>query len=1115
MFHLSKDINKTLKSKGPRKSVPLSKSSTYRGFHLLSGNCIYISPWLIYFFMLFSVGTLLHFNNPNQNMSNIYFIDPVWFKDILLSLQDPSIAKQNHGHLTLEQVTGIISSPTYKFDHGYFKFLQSFQIGFNTSKYTMQIAHFMRDKKLNSIQKPKIFEGCHSFSRLHAFNFLPFGFWLQLISRILFLFPTMLLETNFSYKDYRRAASTNLQDLFKDKLDYWKQGIVYQDEENAIYISVSQIDIATRFPRCKRLKGKTVIETEVISRDTKTSARILAFAADHIRTLIVEWHGHLSQTDGKDAGVIQYVPCRTCVQGKKQPPRLFSVKECLTELLKADFNPDTKVFCDQHQFHRSLSISLLYPELLFDDHPQFKLLKCHSLQFKKEHQPKCGGEGKVYRGVLIPHHCCNGGKERICARGSCSLYRKKLDVLPKHYNVAIKQRYFSASDIDYVDKFYDFRQEVLMLNNASVHPNIVAFYGIELGSHYEMGEGEKAVNQLTMVMEYASHGSLADELEHLEQRLDRVFIYRVAYQIIDAIAFLHSLEMLYRDLKPDNVLLFSRKITDEVNVKIGDFGTANLVGGQGMGFPAGTPRYFAPEIVNKQSGYTQAVDVWCFGHVLYELVTGNRPFFKIESNKVADHLKIGKRPKFSPGTRKEFQLFSLKSLIKRCWEENPAERPSARITLVTLLSPCFQLLMNSSCNTSYKDLTFLTTVSSQNSREVLYLSVDSRKLHVFDTESVDYKECIDLNSVRAGNRLDCSHPFSDADLILNFQVVGKAYAVSVIRKGSSLRFVVIKLSSMFYSEPRTVQCFGSRVCETINPSTITQFKELGDRNISKMVCNENAVFIYYDNQPIENIYEFQNGKFNWRKAQLLDKDYIDLADMLLLDDTFILGYSRHVNVYQVFYKGRSLGDETRIDLSDRRLKSLYGYKKMILLNYAGCSEFSVIIYDTSPISIRQHMYFNMNAENSIPICLSICSFCCINDTFWIGTTAGFILIFSIKTSDGINCCIDLVQKIHPYDSEVKQLVGVECIQLDDSYVISYGHVLNEAAFNDCKGEHVFSFNRAFLQQQRDGVDASDLLLFWHAIPADALKRYPTDDRNNNNDAERRVISELTTVSKHC
>lgn len=91
--------------------------------------------------------------------------------------------------------------------------------------------------------------------------------------------------------------------------------------------------------------------------------------------------------------------------------------------------------------------------------------------------------------------------------------------------------------------------------------------------------------------------------------------------VLEAFAYLHERGIIYRDLKPENLL-----IDHQGYLKLTDFGFAKKLGPRGKTFTfAGTPEYVAPEIVLNR-GHDKAVDYWAFGIFIFELLVGRTPF---------------------------------------------------------------------------------------------------------------------------------------------------------------------------------------------------------------------------------------------------------------------------------------------------------------------------------------------------------------------------------------------------------------------------------------------------------------------------------------------------------
>ncbi|CAD8112967.1 unnamed protein product [Paramecium primaurelia] len=130
-------------------------------------------------------------------------------------------------------------------------------------------------------------------------------------------------------------------------------------------------------------------------------------------------------------------------------------------------------------------------------------------------------------------------------------------------------------------------------------------------------------------MEYCPGGELFNQLRKVQRmNQDQAKIYFV--EVCIAIAFLHSQNVLYRDVKPENIL-----IDEYGHLKVADFGLAKPNMGQfdeAYSF-CGSPEYMAPEMLQQQ-GHTFAVDYYCLGALLYELLTGLPPFYSKNTDEI-------------------------------------------------------------------------------------------------------------------------------------------------------------------------------------------------------------------------------------------------------------------------------------------------------------------------------------------------------------------------------------------------------------------------------------------------------------------------------------------------
>jgi protein-serine/threonine kinase len=160
---------------------------------------------------------------------------------------------------------------------------------------------------------------------------------------------------------------------------------------------------------------------------------------------------------------------------------------------------------------------------------------------------------------------------------------------------------------------------------ATSHPFIVTL-------HYAFQTPKK----LYVVLEYCAGGEL---FFHLSQarRFSQGRCRFYACEICLGLDYLHSLNIIYRDLKPENLLLDA-----EGHAKITDFGLSKegIDDNISAKTVCGTPEYLAPEILAKK-GHGKAVDWYSFGALIYEMLTGLPPFYTRDREKLFERIKRG------------------------------------------------------------------------------------------------------------------------------------------------------------------------------------------------------------------------------------------------------------------------------------------------------------------------------------------------------------------------------------------------------------------------------------------------------------------------------------------
>lgn len=176
----------------------------------------------------------------------------------------------------------------------------------------------------------------------------------------------------------------------------------------------------------------------------------------------------------------------------------------------------------------------------------------------------------------------------------------------------------------------------------------------------------KDENCVYMLMKLYQGGELQSVI-HTDKRngLPEYAAQFYAAGVLEGLGYMHRLHVLYRDLKPENVLLDSDGYTVIV-----DLGFAKVVPDKTYTF-CGTPLYIAPEVVLQQ-GYDKSYDHWSWGVMLYQMIVGVTPFYDGKIDQMTLYKRICKGKYEFPGGG--FMSSSSKDLIRRILVPNPKER---------------------------------------------------------------------------------------------------------------------------------------------------------------------------------------------------------------------------------------------------------------------------------------------------------------------------------------------------------------------------------------------------------------------------------------------------------
>ncbi|KAM4620601.1 serine/threonine-protein kinase TAO1 isoform 1-T2 [Polymixia lowei] len=217
--------------------------------------------------------------------------------------------------------------------------------------------------------------------------------------------------------------------------------------------------------------------------------------------------------------------------------------------------------------------------------------------------------------------------------------------------VAIKKMSYSGKQSN--EKWQDIIKEVKFLQRIR-HPNSIEYKGCYLREHTAW-----------LAMEYCL-GSASDLLEVHKKPLQEMEIAAITHGALQGLAYLHSHNMIHRDVKAGNILL-----TEPGQVKLADFGSASIAS------PAnsfvGTPYWMAPEVIlaMDEGQYDGKVDVWSLGITCIELAERKPPLFNMNAMSALYHIAQNESPTLQSSEWTDY----FRNFIDSCLQKIPQDRP--------------------------------------------------------------------------------------------------------------------------------------------------------------------------------------------------------------------------------------------------------------------------------------------------------------------------------------------------------------------------------------------------------------------------------------------------------
>ncbi|XP_065659194.1 leucine-rich repeat serine/threonine-protein kinase 2 isoform X5 [Hydra vulgaris] len=823
-----------------------------------------------------------------------------------------------------------------------------------------------------------------------------------------------LSNNDEAYEEYFNDCNELAYLLDKGYLSCWNEGIIFNHPQ--LYFSIQQLLISVK-------PDQETIEIRVSK--SPLGYRVLSYIVDHIRTLLEEWYEGLSYSDT----VVSSLACPVCTSLDIKP-YLINISTAFEKMYRCSQESALNVTCENNHVPKNVNIEEFCPDLTFQDLP--KTMKFTSNDFQCEQNEKCklgeGQFGKVYSGLC---------KNKI--RAAIKFYKFKINN---------KDEILSS-----LNQFYKIRQEIVMLSKLRHHPYIIQFLGFSLKP------------ELCVVMERASHGALSSVIHKKPQVIPRIVKFRICQQIASAVAFMHTKYIIHRDIKSDNILLFSLNHNAKINIKLTDFGTANFMSPSGMKTFFGTKGYTAPEMILYQSSldeYNSSVDIYSFGIFLYELIAYRRPFHDVAEVYEIDHyVKKGLRPKFYDILDAFYGLLHLTKLMLSMWHQEPFKRPSAKDILNLSLSPTFQLIFG------LKALS-----STHNPCDLCYVKRYNQIWIACDDKEGQFVIVINMENFRIVQKfkVDTEELSQQNFNMSSITTISDKYVCVVLR---SFDDVIIIYKAKKYSVFRIYTMEDSHI---LSISANDEWVCLGFLNGR---CSKVTLKNFLNGSMLKNLYDFQISAL-----------CLPVTSLVFLLETVVWSVGR--SIAYCYLKKEEEG--MKPCHTERKVQEIvYSFnKKIFFISFQNSPEIYLHSAETKEIL---HTFSCRNdilscSPKALNVDLRVTCMCSVVNMLWVGTGSGHILIYEVQKK---KFKIILLLTLHPYAKELRKLVLIPTERHDDVkyLIVSTGKELNKNAFgmntlvcfNDDIPKDEAAINEKLYEPENTGESNGKVILVWHVLPA--------------------------------
>ena len=785
-------------------------------------------------------GFLLHYED--AQLKDLYFIDPQWLCDLLaqvITIREINPYIRDDGLMSINSMYSLFNKQKdfpSKYIDKYIQLLIKFEVVLKLNEESLLVPSFLREQRPNLEYFSYPDTDYLPPVKLHVMvDYIPGGFWARLITRILSdetimesvisgCVPVAVLD-RLNWVKWRTglelACKLDIGDIClakiyekkRDQLGFRREErkawIKYEDEfeeytEREFDTYSLMIEIPDNFPtllKYNMAQGQVMEKMQDMMRAT-----ILTKLIYHTKVLIDDWYQGMSR-----AKIL--ISCPFCLsEGQTEFKRYRGVGpvETMCEEIEAFQSSEIEYSIDQskcvpreinrenvyffsHEHvlvqtqksvylecpnHGKLHLSIVAPDSMFTHlgtelliHPK-KLTVCELLGK--------GAYGRVYKGTI----CSDCGSVKGFCHGEGVAVKMMVKYNESKIEEAMSQanEYFSPK----LDNFGLQNQKI----NFKVYEEVTnahdvvfkeASYLLSLKNPYVVSLIGICLFPISLILELAPMGSLENVLLEYDKRglsLSQMTCHQTILLITKGLQFIHKKNVIYRDLKASNVLVWkfprptdAEGASTDVSLKISDYGVSQFANFGGLGW-AGTPGYMAPEIVSHVGSqlYTTKVDIFSLGMTIYEVITLRPPFANLQDIAANQEVVNNNRPQLA--TKDASSSILMRELMVWCWQQDPAKRPSAEEVHEVLTSWEF-LALQGGLKVLNKGIVTCAAAFSISEMQDTEAAMSDETDDTKRKRSNGISACtpvhdefvglrIDSNAIQAANNLEANKPFRSA-----------------------------------------------------------------------------------------------------------------------------------------------------------------------------------------------------------------------------------------------------------------------------------------------------------------------------------------------------------------